>query len=221
MRSVQIHAQREQVGRRDPVSQGVMNLVDHRYAAIGQTLDEVHLPQRPAAVQRRAGDLADGVVEFPATTGGGQRPRPDVIAEVDLAVLPPHRVVELERDVDEFVAQRVQLIEPAVDDLPEFVDPERAPAHVQQFDDRDLERVHVHVRRLAVQQKRVPARQSLHDDGWITANHLPHTGNTTSGARSDDLFGLDRRPGSVNLVEEQSDCGGHRPVRAPSVMSKP
>src|SRR6478735_5376270 len=36
-------------------------------------------------------------------------------------------------------------------------------------------------------------------------------GTLQSGAGSDDLFGLDRRPGSVNLVEEQSDCGGHGP----------
>ena len=51
-------------------------------------------------------------------------PGPDVVVEVDLAVLPPHRVVELERDVDEFVAERVELVEPAVDDLAELVDAE-------------------------------------------------------------------------------------------------
>ena len=109
-----------------------MDLADHRYPVVGQALDEVHLPQRTAAVQRRAGDLADCIVEFAPATRGVELPWPDVIVEVDLTVLPPHRVVEPHRNVDKFVAKRRQLVEPAGDDVTELLDSERPPTHVLQ-----------------------------------------------------------------------------------------
>ena len=85
-----------------------------------------------------------------------------MVLEVDLAVLPPHRVVELERDVDELVAERVEFVEPAVDDLAELVDAEVPVAELGEVDHRELEGVHVHRRRLGVQQYRVPAAEPLH-----------------------------------------------------------
>ena len=160
---LQVHAARHQVGRRHAVGQRVVDLAEHGDPAVGQALDEVHLPQRPAAVQRRAGDLADGVVELAPAAGAVHPVGPDVVLEVDLAVLPPHRVVELERDVDQLVAERVELVEPAVDDLAEVVDAERAgPSSSSSVDDRELQRVHVHGRRFAVQQYRVPPAEPLH-----------------------------------------------------------
>ena len=133
----------------------------------GQPLDEVHLPQRLGPVQRRAGDLADRVVEFASAAWAVHPVGPDVVLEIDLAVLPPHRVVELERDVDQLVAERVELVEPAVDDLAELVDPELPVTQFVELDHRELQRVHVHDRRLAVQQYRVPPAEPLHG-GYIT-----------------------------------------------------
>ena len=124
-----------------------------------------------------------------------------MVVEVDLAVLPPHRVVELQRDVDELIAERVELVEPPVDDLAELVDAERAALEIAELDDRQLEGVHVHVRRLAVQQYRVPAAEPLH------RRYLPRD---LEAAHITSLA-LDQRPVSVNLVEEQADCGGRRP----------
>ena len=153
---LQVHPARQQIGRRDPVGQRVVDLAEHRDPAVGQALDEVHLPQRLAAVQRRAGDPADRLVELAATARAVDPVRTDVVVEVDLAVLPPHRVVELERDVDELVAERVELVEPAVDDLAELVDAELTALQLGDVDHRQLEGVHVHRRRLAVQQHSVP-----------------------------------------------------------------
>jgi hypothetical protein len=87
-----------------------------------------------------------------------------VVVEVDLAVLPPHGVMELPRDVHELVAERVELVQPPVQDLAEVLDAEGAAAQVIELDDRQLEGVHVHVRRLAVQQHSVPPAKPFHPD---------------------------------------------------------
>ena len=70
-------------------------------------------------------------------------------------------MVELERDIDELIAERLELVQPAGDDLAERVDVEVTPVRIQ-LDHRDFDGVHVHVRRLAVQQYRVPAAQPFH-----------------------------------------------------------
>jgi Flp pilus assembly CpaF family ATPase len=60
-----------------------------------------------------------------AAAAGAVHPvRAEVVVEVDLTVLPPHRMVELERNVDQFISERVELVEPTVDDLTELVDAE-------------------------------------------------------------------------------------------------
>jgi hypothetical protein len=79
-----------------------------------------------------------------------------VVIEVDLAILPPHRVVKLEWDVDELVAEGVQLVEPAVDDLTELVDAELTALQLGEVDHRQLEGVHMHGRSFGIQQYCVP-----------------------------------------------------------------
>ena len=111
---LQVHPPRQQVGRGDTVGERVVNLADDRDPAVGQAFDEVHLPQRVAAVQRRGGDLADGLVQLATTAGAFHPPRPHVIVQVDIAVLPPHRVVELEGNIDKLVAEGVEFVQPAV-----------------------------------------------------------------------------------------------------------
>ena len=136
-----------------------MDLAEHGDSAIGETLDEVHLPQRLAAVQRGARDPADRLVEFASAAGAVDAVWPNVVVQVDFAVLPPHRVMELQRDVDQLVAERLQLVQPAVNDLAELVDSERAASEVVEFDHRELQCVHVHGGRLGVEKHRVPAAE--------------------------------------------------------------
>ena len=47
-----------------------MNLAQDRDPATRETLDQVHLPERPAAVQRGAGQSTDRLVEFAAAARG-------------------------------------------------------------------------------------------------------------------------------------------------------
>ena len=103
----------KQVRRRHPVGQSVVHLPDEREFVVGHPFGEVKLPQRPAAIQWRAGDLPDHLVELSAATGGGHLHSPQVVIQVDLAILQPHRMVQSPRNVDELVAQRVQQMQPA------------------------------------------------------------------------------------------------------------
>lgn len=139
----------------------MVNFGNHRDPVVGKPLNEVHLPQRVVAVQRGAGDFSDRLVEFAPTPRGAQPPRPDVVVEIDLAVLPPHRVMELQRDINQLIAQWLKLMQPASDHLAKRVDTEFLSVRIQ-FDHGDLECVYVHIRGLAVKQYRVPAAEPFH-----------------------------------------------------------
>jgi hypothetical protein len=84
----------------------VVDLVDDRDAVVGQSLGDVHLPRRTTAIQRRAGDLADQLVQFTPPAGGGHPRLAYVIVEVDVVVHHPHRVMQFQWDVDELMPQR-------------------------------------------------------------------------------------------------------------------
>ena len=157
----QVHEPGEQIGRGHPVSQCVVHLADERETVVGHALGEMELPQWVAAVQRCARDPADHLVEFASAAGCGHLHAAQVIVEVDRAVFQPHRVVQFPRDVDQPVSQRVEQVQPARDGPSEHVEGELALV-VGGIDDRHLQRVGVQIRRLAVQQHRVHAIESLH-----------------------------------------------------------
>jgi len=71
----------------------MMNLADQSEPIPGQTLGEMKLPQWAAAVQRRGGNLSDDLVELPAATGCRHLHPANVVIQVDVAVLQPHRVM--------------------------------------------------------------------------------------------------------------------------------
>ena len=62
----------------------------------------------------------------------------------------------------ELIPERIEHVHPAVNDLAELLDPELPALEIVEFDHRQLERVHVHVRCLAVQQHSIPAAEPLH-----------------------------------------------------------
>ena len=140
----------------------MVHLADQSEAVVGHPLGEVELPQRSAAVQWRAGDLADHLVEFAPAAGVWDLHPAQVIVEVDRAVLHPHRMVQSPRDVDESVPQWVEEVQAARDGPAEHLEVELALV-VGGVDDRHLQRVGVQVRRLAVQQHGVHAVESLHN----------------------------------------------------------
>ncbi len=146
-------------------------------------------------VQLRARDLADRLVQFASTARGGHLPGSDVVGEVDVAVLPPHRVMELERNANQLVAERFKLGQALLDHLTKLVDAKLTAVRFQ-LDHGDLDRVHVHIRRLAIQQHRVPAAEPFHHSPLLIGR--PYNWQ----ARLDNLF-CELFPAAVHLVEEQ------------------
>ena len=160
-RSLRRHRLGHLVGRRHTVGEHVMDLVDDRDAVVGQALGDIHLPERAAAIQRGAGDLADQLVEFASAARRGHPRLANVIVEVDFVVHHPHRVMQLQGNVDELIAQRRQGLQPRISDSAEQVEIEAA-LHIGDIEHADLERVHVDFRRLAIQHQGVHAVESLH-----------------------------------------------------------
>ncbi len=74
-------------------------------------VDEVHLPQRPAAVEPALEDPRPLLGELAQVAGRGQRDLADVVVEVDVRLLDPERVVEAERDLDEAPAERREQVQ--------------------------------------------------------------------------------------------------------------
>jgi hypothetical protein len=157
----EIHRPRQQVDRRDAVGQRMMHFADHREPTPGQALGEMKLPQRAATVQRRRGDLADDLVELSPPAGRRHLHPPQVVVQVDVAVLQPHRMVQAPRDINELVAQRVQQVQPAAQMTAESLVIEFA-VEVRRVDDGHFQRVRVQVGRLAVEQHGVHAVESFH-----------------------------------------------------------
>jgi hypothetical protein len=149
-----------QIGRRDAVGQGVVDLADDRKPVVRHALDEMELPQRPAAIQRSAGDLSDRGIQLAVTTWRSDLPASDVVVEVDVAIFQPHLAMQPARDVDQLIAQRFEQMQPPREGLTEAVVSEVSA--VRRVDDGDLQGVLVQVGRLVVEQDRIPASKPLH-----------------------------------------------------------
>lgn len=81
-------------------------------------------PTTTAAVQRRAGDLADDLIEFAPATGSGHLDPAQVVVQIDRTILQPHRMMQLQRGVDELVPQRIEQVQPSGQGPAEDIEPE-------------------------------------------------------------------------------------------------
>jgi hypothetical protein len=87
----------EDVDGGEPVSHAVVRLDDEREAPALEALDDPHLPERAVAVERLRGDAGRELLQLLGVAGAGQARVPDVVGEVEVDVVHPHRVV-VERD---------------------------------------------------------------------------------------------------------------------------
>ena len=87
----------EQLGARDPVDRGVVDLADERDVAVVQALHDVDLPQGPGAVERHPDDGPRQVGQLAGAARRGEHVPADVVVEVEVGVLDPQRVVQPER----------------------------------------------------------------------------------------------------------------------------
>ena len=93
-----VEQDREQVAARDAVDHAVVHLRDERQAVVFEALHDPHLPERLRAVELLRHHPPDQVPQLgrcrPATAA---RSEPEVIAEVEVRVVDPHRPAQLER----------------------------------------------------------------------------------------------------------------------------
>src|SRR5581483_5956573 len=74
----------------------VVHLGDDADVAVLEALDDVDLPERPAPVELPAGDVAGQLGQLVIATGGRRGDAPQVVVEVEVGILDPHRVVQIE-----------------------------------------------------------------------------------------------------------------------------
>ena len=111
----QLHRRQGQGRARRAVDRAVVGLgVQGELASLVDPFDEVHLPQRPRAVERPGRDARHDLLELAVGARGGHGDEPLVELAVERRVLDPVRVVEPERHLDQPAAgvgrQAVQVL---------------------------------------------------------------------------------------------------------------
>ena len=140
------------------VDQDLVALGQQRHPALGQTLDEVALPQRAAAVERARGDAGHELAQLVHGAGSRQGRAAYVVAEVEVLVVDPGRVGETTRHRLEALAVARHERDPVGDQLDQSVVVEAGVARVEDLDGRV-----VHGRRggLGGQEGQVPRPEPL------------------------------------------------------------
>ena len=96
----------QELGARGPIDGGVVEFGQDGKAVLAQPLDHVDLPQRVAAIQSPADEAGDQLDQLVVRSGGGERRLAQMKLQVEVRVLDPERMVQLERYLDEPAAQR-------------------------------------------------------------------------------------------------------------------
>ena len=140
---LEVEEDRRQVRARNAVHERVMALGEQGEAAVVQSLDDVHLPQRFGAVQLLGEDPRGEPQQRVQVARLRQRGMADVVGEVELRVVDPQRKPGLERRVDHALPVARHQVQSRPHVCHELVVVRRRP--VEQHDAAD-----VHVRRRAL-----------------------------------------------------------------------
>ena len=152
-----VEEQDADVDHRDAVGERVVGLVDDREAVALEPLDQVQLPERSRAVQRRREGLGDRLAELLFAAGRGQLRAAHVVVDVEVGVIDPEGTAELQRRHREPLAQARQQVQAAADAGEELLVAGRLALADQHGADR-----HVPVGLLVGQERRIERRQPVH-----------------------------------------------------------
>ena len=132
------------------VERGVMDLGIEGEIAVLQPVDDEELPQRPRAVEQRGMQPPDQLLQLVHGAGPGQRHLADVVVEIDVVVLDPHRIGEVERHRGELVGEERRGVHPRGDHRAIFggVVLAAVGGRLQQIERADM---HRHLRRLDIE----------------------------------------------------------------------
>ena len=87
----------EQLRAGHAVDHAVMDLLEQRRAPVGEALDDVHLPERALAVERRGEQARHRLAQLALAARRRQAPARDVVLDAEAGVVLPARVPERER----------------------------------------------------------------------------------------------------------------------------
>ena len=124
-----------------------MRLGQHREAPIGEAFDQPQFPQRAAAVERLGEHAPGEPLELVLATGTGQRRVADVVAQVEMRIVDPHRAALAERHVRQSLPVAGHEVQAQLDRLDEIV--VRRRGAVEHGAGR-----HVHVCRVALEMQK-------------------------------------------------------------------
>ena len=124
----------------------MMGLGYEREAVILEALDQPHLPQRLRAVQLLREDARGQAAQLLPAPGRGQRGVANVVLEVEVGIVHPHRPAAVERRGGQLVAIARHEMQPPADLLQQLAHRRR-----RALDDDQAADVHVGVGSLLVQ----------------------------------------------------------------------
>ena len=157
-----------QLHPRHPVDGGVMRLGDHREAARRHTLhvvqpfDDVELPQRPVEIERTRDEASHLDAQLPPVTRRRQRDVTNVKLEVEVGILDPVGVVEVERHPHQPLAKDARLVQPLVDVVEDPLERDPTAVRGRRVVDRQAGPRHVRPGRLGVEKRGIHSAQLLH-----------------------------------------------------------
>ena len=150
------------------VQRTMMELDVQGEAAAGETrdvvesLDNVGLPQRLAAIERARMDPRHLDTELPPVSGLRQRDVPHVELDVDERILDPVRTIRCNRQLDESAAEYGRRIEPGFEEAQHVLEADPALGRGRWVVDRQTSNVHVLVPALELQEDVVETGELLH-----------------------------------------------------------
>ncbi len=139
-----------------------MDLGHERDVPVGQTLDQVELPQRAVPVERAGEDALDLLGQLGVGARGRERQLAHVVSDVEARILDPVGPIEPEGHRVQLVLHERQEVQALVDGGAEVLERELAAGTVGGVEDREPRDVPVGRRALDRQELRVQAAQLLH-----------------------------------------------------------
>ena len=178
-----------------------MHLGDDRDAVLLEPFDVPQLPQRAGAVERTAGDLGGERRELARSTGRRQRGAAHVVVEVEVGILDPQRVVQVERHGHEAAPERREQVHPLPQQVAHPVDVERRGRR-RRVEDRRAQHVHVGRGRLDGEEGGIEAGKSLH------GRSLPSPAGRMKAWTLPPGFSSSRSSGSASRSTRSGPCAG-------------
>ena len=145
---------------RAAVDAGVMHLGIEPDLVVLHALEDIELPERPGAVEELGMHPADDALQRGAVIRRRQAAAEDVTVDVELVVLDPGRMIDVERRLFQTRFEDRRDVQPRGDHRLEVLE-EVAVVVLRQAEDRHAADMHRHLRRFQIQKRRVHRRQFL------------------------------------------------------------